>query len=127
VSARRRLQSEQTLFAIKAEHSAGKAGFYRLDACGVEARARVDEDSWTVLAGSAIRGEVMPSAHPSARRRRIELLHSGGLVQKEGHYVLTQDLSFGSATGAAHFVVGSKTRADIWSAVRTSRRPTRTH
>lgn len=105
-----------SIFATRAAPASSHAGIYRLEACGVAARARVDGDSWTLLAGSQVRGSVMPSAHPSAQRRRIELLHSGGLVKKGSDYLLTEDLSFGSATGAAHFVVGSKTSVDIWRA-----------
>lgn len=120
-------RAQQTLFATRVERQERQVGLYRLDACGVKARARVVDNSWTLLAGSAIRSEVMPSAHPSAKQRRIELLHSGGLVKKGRDYMLTRDLDFASATGAAHFVVGSKTRADIWSAVDAAQQPARLH
>lgn len=119
--------SENALFASKVERQVCQAGLYRLDACGVKAQARVVDNSWTILAGSAIRSDVMPSAHPSARQRRIEMLHSGALVKKGSNYMLTQDLSFGSATGAGHFVLGSKTHADIWSAVDSAHQLVRPH
>lgn len=108
-----------SIFSTRVKPPLLSASLYRLEACGVAARARVEGKSWTLLAGSQVRGSVMPSAHPSAQQRRIELLHSGGLVKKGRDYLLTEDLSFGSATGAAHFVVGSKTSVDIWQAEST--------
>jgi len=87
---------------------------YHLDACGVKARARIIDGRWTVLAGSQVRTRVMPSASPSAQQRRVELLHSGSLVKRGPDYVVTRDLPFSSAAAAAHFVVGCKTRPNIW-------------
>ncbi len=87
---------------------------YELRSCGLLARAVTRNGSWIVLKGSEIRMAVQPSAHGSASQRRAELLHSGALVDEGDRYRLTQDLSFGSATGAGHFVVGCKTKADIW-------------
>lgn len=87
---------------------------YHLDACGVRARARIIDGRWTVLAGSQVRARVMPSASPSAQQRRIELLHAGSLIKRGPDYVATRDLPFSSAAAAAHFVVGCKTRPNIW-------------
>lgn len=87
---------------------------YELRSCGLLARAVNRNGEWIVLKGSEIRVEVQPSAHGSASQRRAELLHSGGLVSEGDRYRLTQDLRFGSATGAGHFVVGCKIRPDIW-------------
>lgn len=119
---------EQALFATRAERPRPQPSLYRLDACGLEAKALVDDNSCTLLAGSAVRASVMRSAHPSARRRRVELLHLGGQIPNGKDYLLTEDLKFGSATGAARFILGSKTRADIWNVVDPSAgQPLRAH
>lgn len=93
---------------------------YHLDACGVKARARIIDGRWTVLAGSQVRARVMPSASPSAQQRRIELLHSGSLIKRGPDYVVTRDLPFSSPAAAAHFVVGCKTRPNIWQVLDTA-------
>jgi hypothetical protein len=78
------------------------------------ARAMTRNGDWIVLKGSEIRMAVQPSAHGSASQLRAELLHTGALVSEGDRYRLTQDVTFGSATGAGHFVLGCKTKADIW-------------
>ncbi|HEV7436769.1 MAG TPA: DUF4357 domain-containing protein [Pseudorhizobium sp.] len=90
---------------------------FELNACGITARARVEDGRWVVLAGSQVRPEVRASASASASQRRIELLHNGTLARAGRHLVLRDDLAFRTASGAAHFVLGSKMRADIWTPI----------
>jgi hypothetical protein len=85
----------------------------------MKARARIIDGRWTVLAGSQVRAQVMPSASPSAQQRRIELLHAGSLIKRGPDYVATRGLPFSSAAAAAHFVVGCKTRPNIWQLLDT--------
>lgn len=100
-----------------ANPAAGEAegrAFYRLNSCGVVAHARVEDGQWIVLAGSQVRVRPQPSAGSIASRQRQELLYDGGLRKSGNHLLLTKDLTFSTASGAANFVVGSRHKPEIW-------------
>jgi hypothetical protein len=94
------------------------ARLFTMDAHGLRAHLAQEGDHWRLLPGSEVQVDVLPSAHSSARMKRAELLHSGGLRQTGGVLTLTQDMFFGSASSASHFVTGGKTRVDIWKPVK---------
>ncbi|QYO76562.1 hypothetical protein [Devosia salina] len=70
------------------------------------------DDDWLLLRGSDIRLDCVASANASVSFLRaawhnagiLELAHDGG------SYVLTCDMAFASASAAAHFVVGGKSK-----------------
>lgn len=109
--------------AIGSQHHSGHAAAvevtdsaqsFRLNSCGVVAYAKVENGKWSVLAGSQVRAVPAPSAGSAASRQRQELLYDGGIVKRDGHLVLTADVVFETASGAANFVVGSRHKPEIW-------------
>jgi hypothetical protein len=94
-----------------------EARHYALHACGVHATALARDGNWTVLTGSQVRTDIMPSAGSGIAQQRRELLLDGILVQNGDHLLLTQDVSFTTASGAARFVVGSRHKPEIWQAL----------
>lgn len=92
----------------------GESHFFSLSSCGVVAHARAEDGKWIVLAGSQVRSTTAPSAGSTASRQRQELLYDGGLIERGNHLVLTEDIAFATASGAANFVVGSRHKPEIW-------------
>jgi hypothetical protein len=87
---------------------------FSLHACGVHATAQRLEGKWTVLCGSQVRAQVLPSAGSGVAQRRQEALHDGSLVANGGHLLLARDLVFETASAAARFVVGTGHKGRIW-------------
>lgn len=74
---------------------------------GKEAQAREDGNGVVVLAGSQIVKETSATYPDASARRRQEALGQGLIVDEDDEtYRLTQDLRFGSLSGAASFVLG---------------------
>ncbi len=90
---------------------------FRLDACGIKAAATQTEDGFVVHRGSQVRLEVAPSAGAGPVKRRHDLLSSGVMVRRSGHFVLLEDLVFSTANGATAFVLGSRHHPGIWTAM----------
>lgn len=90
---------------------------YRLDACGVKALATQTETGFVVHEGSQVRLDVARSAGPGPVKLRHDLLTSGGIVRRKGHFILLEDLVFPTANGATAFVLGSRHHPGIWTAV----------
>jgi len=72
--------------------------------------ARQSEDRRTVLKGSDVRVHSVRSASAASSFLRAAWLHAGLIQPDEARraYTVMRDLVFGSASAAAHFVVGSK-------------------
>jgi hypothetical protein len=85
---------------------------YELNGCGVTAWAvERPNGPWILLKGSEIRRKVVTSANSSASQRRAEWLYAGVLGEGDGCYRLTRDVVFETGSGAAHFVLGSKSKS----------------
>lgn len=98
-----------------------------LRSCGVHATARMLGDKFHVLAGSEIRRETVPSIKSGVVQMRQELLHDGGLVAHGSTLMLTRDVAFDTASGAASFVVGSRLKPEVWRPLRPSARSALLH
>lgn len=98
-----------------------------LRSCGVHATARMLGDKIHVLAGSEIRRETVPSIKSGVIQLRQELLHDGSLVAHGDTLMLTRDVPFDTASGAASFVTGSRLKPEIWRPLRQSASPTLLH
>jgi hypothetical protein len=90
------------------------ARLFTMNALGLKAHLADERGEWRLLPGSEVRPDVLPNAHASARMKRAELLHSGGLRRTGEVLTLTQEMRFGSASSASHFVTGGKSRVDLW-------------
>jgi len=89
-----------------------------LRSCGVHATARMIGGKVHVLGGSEIRRETVPSIQAGVVLRRQELLHDGSMVAHGAHFILTRDVAFDTASGAASFVTGSRLKPEIWRPLR---------
>lgn len=98
-----------------------------LRSCGVHATARMLGDKIYVLAGSEIRRETVPSIKSGVVQMRQELLHDGSLVAHGSTLMLTRDVAFDTASGAASFVTGSRLKPEIWRPLRQSASPALLH
>lgn len=85
-----------------------------LQSCGVHATARVEGGQYVVLAGSQVRRDITPSAGSGVAQQRQELTHDGTIVPHGDNLLLTRDVAFDTASGAARFVVGSRHKPEIW-------------
>lgn len=82
---------------------------HTLESVGVQAEAvEVGEGDWVVKAGSEVRIVPVASAGSVILSLRHELDFSGVLVRKGGHYRMTRNLRFSSASAAGNFVTGAK-------------------
>lgn len=88
-----------------------------LDASGITAKARNEKGKWVVLKGSQVRAQPVPSAGSAALKMRQELLYEGGLERRDDCLVLTHDVAFNTASGAANFVAGSRFKPEAWRAL----------
>lgn len=81
---------------------------YHLYAAGINAEATEHEGEWIVHAGSEVRSRVTRSSGSAPMTRRHEWLFSGVLAEDNGRFRLNEPLCFGSGSGAANFLIGSK-------------------
>ncbi|RYE83707.1 MAG: hypothetical protein EOP19_13270 [Hyphomicrobiales bacterium] len=84
--------------------------------------ARQSDDSWLLLRGSDVRADTVPSANASASYLRASWSYAGLLeTAADGNsLVVKRDLSFDSASAAAHFCTGSKGRGRAgWQTIDT--------
>lgn len=89
-----------------------------LRSCGIHATARRLGDKIHVLAGSEVRRTTVPSIKSGVILQRQELQHDGGLVAHGANLMLTRDVAFDTASGAASFVTGSRLKPEIWRPLR---------
>lgn len=107
-------QQDPMVQADRDEKPSDHVSRFSLSACGVHATARTQNKKWVVQAGSQVRSDVMISAGTTAVQQRQELLSNHGLVSNGNHLLLTRDVVFDSAAGAARFVAGTGYSARIW-------------
>ena len=80
--------------------------FYCTDR-GISAEAIYSEDGLTVLKGSTISSDCVPTFSKPQLARRHRMIEEGVLLREGDHHVLTRDESFSSPSAAANFLAGS--------------------